>query len=353
VREDVTLTFVYGDHLGSASLTADASGAKVSEVRYYPFGETRYASGTTVTPKQFNAKEQQTDIGLYDYGARFYDPTIGRFISADSVVPQPGVPQSLNRYSYVRNSPLTRIDPSGHEDCKNGDNTCWQNQWMWKNRWYEAHGYFWNGNGGWTFGQDAKGNPMHARFADDQIRQDTLWEAGIRLKAGLYTLWQWTPREMDLAAQGIVDLAHKVGGLNILKSLLGGFATLERNRISLGDTTAYVGGGTVVQVDGLWQNFVAVYDGTFSNGDDFARGTVVHELAHVIDFNNRTSNGRAFSDEFPHERTISWYAVREGRSTEYFAEGVAQWIYPNWRISEPQYTALTVNQSNWLAGTLK
>jgi RHS repeat-associated protein len=119
VREGVTLTFIYGDHLGSASLTADASGTKVSEMRYYPFGETRYSSGNTATPKRFTSQEEQVGIGLYDYGARFYDPAIGRFISADSVVPRPGDPQSLNRYAYARNSPVTRVDLGGHADTCN------------------------------------------------------------------------------------------------------------------------------------------------------------------------------------------------------------------------------------------
>jgi len=45
---------------------------------------------------------------------RWYSPTLGRFISADSIVPNPTNPQSLNRYTYVFNSPLGLIDPSGH-----------------------------------------------------------------------------------------------------------------------------------------------------------------------------------------------------------------------------------------------
>jgi RHS repeat-associated protein len=114
VREGVTLTFVYGDHLGSASVTANLSGTKVSEVRYYPFGETRYSSGTTATTKRFTSQEEQIGIGLYDYGARFFDPVIGRFVSADSIVPKPGNPQGLNRYSYTNNRPLNLVDPSGH-----------------------------------------------------------------------------------------------------------------------------------------------------------------------------------------------------------------------------------------------
>ena len=47
--------------------------------------------------------------------ARFYDPLLGRFLSADSIVPEPGKPQSLNRYSYVYNRPLMYNDPTGHQ----------------------------------------------------------------------------------------------------------------------------------------------------------------------------------------------------------------------------------------------
>ena len=46
--------------------------------------------------------------------ARFYVPYINRFISADTIVPDPARPQSFNRYSYVNNSPLAYTDPSGH-----------------------------------------------------------------------------------------------------------------------------------------------------------------------------------------------------------------------------------------------
>jgi len=53
-------------------------------------------------------------IGLYFYNSRFYDPSLGRFIQADTIVPNPSDPQDLNRYSYVRNNPLRYTDPSGH-----------------------------------------------------------------------------------------------------------------------------------------------------------------------------------------------------------------------------------------------
>lgn len=48
------------------------------------------------------------------YGARYYDTYLNRWTSPDSIVPQPGNPQALNRYSYTLNNPLRYIDPSGH-----------------------------------------------------------------------------------------------------------------------------------------------------------------------------------------------------------------------------------------------
>jgi hypothetical protein len=58
---------------------------------------------------------------LYNYDARLYDPVVGRFISADSVVPNVYDPQSLNRYAYCVNNPLIYTDPSGHHNQEYGD----------------------------------------------------------------------------------------------------------------------------------------------------------------------------------------------------------------------------------------
>ena len=54
---------------------------------------------------------------MYYYGARYYDPALGRFIAPDTIVPEPGNPQSLNRYAYVNNNPLKYTDPTGHAVC--------------------------------------------------------------------------------------------------------------------------------------------------------------------------------------------------------------------------------------------
>jgi hypothetical protein len=51
---------------------------------------------------------------LHFYQSRWYDPVVGRFLQPDSIVPEPGNPQSLNRYAYVGNNPVKHTDPSGH-----------------------------------------------------------------------------------------------------------------------------------------------------------------------------------------------------------------------------------------------
>ncbi|MGC8960781.1 MAG: RHS repeat-associated core domain-containing protein, partial [Chloroflexia bacterium] len=56
----------------------------------------------------------EAGFGLYFYNARWYDPALGRFVQPDTVQPDPGDPQQLNRFAYVRNNPLRYMDPTGH-----------------------------------------------------------------------------------------------------------------------------------------------------------------------------------------------------------------------------------------------
>ena len=108
------LYYVLGDQLGSASVTLNSSGTAVSETRYYPFGETRVSTGTLPTDKLFTGQRAMEDLGIYFYNARFYSPSLGRFLSADTMVPGGGNSQAYDRYAYVMNSPIIYIDPTGH-----------------------------------------------------------------------------------------------------------------------------------------------------------------------------------------------------------------------------------------------
>lgn len=64
------------------------------------------------TDYKFTGQRREAGLGLYFYRARWYDPSIGRFIRPVTIVPDPMDPQSLNRYAYVLNNPLRYIDPA-------------------------------------------------------------------------------------------------------------------------------------------------------------------------------------------------------------------------------------------------
>jgi RHS repeat-associated protein len=72
-----------------------------------PHGSRRHVSG--------RHDSSDGESGLVYMNARYYDPEIGRFLSPDTIVPDALNPQSLNRYSYVANNPLSNVDPTGHE----------------------------------------------------------------------------------------------------------------------------------------------------------------------------------------------------------------------------------------------
>ena len=113
VRKGSAVSYLLQEHLGSTSVIADTTGASTGTVRYFPFGLTRSTSGTIPTDKKFTGQRLDS-TGLYFYNARYYDANIGRFISPDTIVPNPINPQAFNRYSYTLNNPLKYTDPSGH-----------------------------------------------------------------------------------------------------------------------------------------------------------------------------------------------------------------------------------------------
>ena len=88
-------------------------------------------------------------------GARWVDPALSRWLSADTLVPEPGKPQALNRYAYVTNNPINATDPSGHMPC---GIACPYDYTTWEINFGAAYG------GAWDPGQQA-GNRSRAAQA--------------------------------------------------------------------------------------------------------------------------------------------------------------------------------------------
>ena len=102
-------SYLYAESLGSV----DGANNGASFL-YTPYGLLRLSSGTLPTGRQFQGQQNQSGVGLYPMGARWYDPTIGLWTQPDTLVPNPLDPLALNRYSFALGNPLTHMDPSGH-----------------------------------------------------------------------------------------------------------------------------------------------------------------------------------------------------------------------------------------------
>ncbi len=108
------LSYYHSDHLGSSNVITDATGAQAGLTEFTPYGSTFKQTGTYDPRHKFTGKELDASTGLYFYGARYYDPQLGRFTTPDSIVQSPYSPQTLNRYSYCSNNPINYVDPTGH-----------------------------------------------------------------------------------------------------------------------------------------------------------------------------------------------------------------------------------------------
>lgn len=160
MKNNGLVSYLYGDQPGSISAIVDVNGNLVSKTLYHPWGTTRYTQGTNPTNYAYTGQMREGDI--YFYNARWYDPIIGRFMQADTIVPVLGssyeqgaevldnvilqtdlsnpmavatstqwnqspsqesryreylsnlTAPSFDRFGYGYNNPLNFIDPSGH-----------------------------------------------------------------------------------------------------------------------------------------------------------------------------------------------------------------------------------------------
>ena len=108
-----TPSYFHEDALGSIRLVTTGAVSIAYSSNYLPFGLSVNATG--IEESQYTGKPADAITGLYYFGARFYDPSIFRFITMDSQVGSPSDPLSQNRYIYARDNPETIMDPTGHD----------------------------------------------------------------------------------------------------------------------------------------------------------------------------------------------------------------------------------------------
>ncbi|WP_432181382.1 polymorphic toxin-type HINT domain-containing protein [Streptomyces sp. NBC_00063] len=119
--DDNKLSFLIGDHHGTAELAVNAADLTEQQRRSTPFGELRGSQPASWPgEKGFVGGTEDETTGLTHLGAREYDPQAGRFISVDPVMDLAD-PQQINGYSYSSNNPVNQSDPTGQlERCGSG-----------------------------------------------------------------------------------------------------------------------------------------------------------------------------------------------------------------------------------------
>jgi RHS repeat-associated protein len=106
-----TSYYYHTNHQGSVTALTDGAATLAAQYSYSPYGVTQTTNEIPENPFHFTGREFDAD-DLYYYRARYYDPTLGRFISEDPIGPSGG---DFNLYGYVQNNPVNLIDPLGLE----------------------------------------------------------------------------------------------------------------------------------------------------------------------------------------------------------------------------------------------
>jgi RHS repeat-associated protein len=103
--------YYHNDALGSPIAATDQEGRVVWRKSYTPYGQP--ITQTAPNEAGYTGKFEETALGISDFGARWYDPRIGRFLAIDPAGFDPQNPQSFNRYAYGNNNPYGFVDPDG------------------------------------------------------------------------------------------------------------------------------------------------------------------------------------------------------------------------------------------------
>jgi RHS repeat-associated protein len=114
--DPTSIRFQLTDHLGTATVELDSVAALISYEECHPLGTTAFQVSTPieVSVKRFRyvGKERDDETGLYYFGARYYLPWVGRWLSCDPARSD----NTAKLYEYCRGNPIVLVDPNGRED---------------------------------------------------------------------------------------------------------------------------------------------------------------------------------------------------------------------------------------------
>ena len=239
----------HSDHLGSTRLVTDTSGNVVATYKFNPYGDTNSYSGSFNTEYQFTGKSFDSGVGLSYYGARWYDPETGRFITQDPAK------QGLNYYVYANDNPLRYIDPTGLCDCNADDGP-------------ETSGYTGSRSGMGDNSGDNSNDPFGFGLSNEApmtfpAYMGTL-SITISLNQGIDDQGKHN-YQVNIDAKGEITISENgkaVSSLSLEADAIKAAITFARSKnISLGDSvTANVSIGGDVSVEGIAPMFTVTFE---------------------------------------------------------------------------------------------
>jgi RHS repeat-associated protein len=327
MRQGSSVYYLLSDHLSSTSVTTNAGGEVVAEMRYKPWGETRFTSGTTPTKYQYTGQYSYgAEFGLSFYNARWVDHELGRFAQADSDVPASQGGQELDRYAFVFNNPVRYVDPSGRSPvCVLG-----------------------GPSGGCLIWAGLTGANVAAGYEDfDDDAEANLHNYGVELVDGNKT---WNMRDKSAVLAGVSSVAMRmesVKGRSGIALFRESFDTSDTNPlvmvmgtsatgVSLSDECSKIGSGGC-STNSHTINFASLYpNGYFSS----ARNNVVHELGHAFNRGHSSHPMEALPGNYVIDRdeillptvTVTWQLhIDYTSSSETFADFFVAWTFDAWQ----------------------
>jgi len=108
-----TTTYYHHDALGSVVAATDEGGNLLWREDYRPYGERIRKPTNSNNNLWYTGKPEEAQLGLQYFGARWYDPNLGRFTGIDPAGVNGADIHSFNRYAYANNNPYMYVDPDG------------------------------------------------------------------------------------------------------------------------------------------------------------------------------------------------------------------------------------------------
>ncbi|KAA3646530.1 MAG: RHS repeat-associated core domain-containing protein [Chloroflexi bacterium] len=246
----------HADAMGSVRQLGDASQEIIFSQSYDPYGMSTVTAGSE---SNYGYTGQWTDANdLVHLRARYYAPGMGRFMNRDTWMGNYYRPLSLNQWNYVEGNPVSFTDPSGHCPPKTDEfsdiDVCWI---------------------------------VLNRIEQTYTTVDLQWGFKNRLLPPSFEGKRWTVSELNTieAALQKIDVAMSSG----LGGLKGSFGKRTLRFVRYSDSFLYPGG-----ICGLFVgNQIHVYD-NFSS--ICGERTIVHEIAHYLDWNSRFTLSKKFRD---------------------------------------------------------